>query len=191
MLSGSAFLRVIVLLVAAAVLAGVVQHYLAQPGESTESSRAEATRPPASAPAATREPPAREPPAKEPPAASPSPSPAPLRADPEPAPAVPPDAAQTMPPDEAPDGPQDQAAAPAPGGSSDGAGEAATAEETTGELVDLNTGTLAQLNGLRGGGAIGRAIIQRRPYSSVDQLLSKRVLNRSTYQRIKDQVTVR
>ena len=50
--------------------------------------------------------------------------------------------------------------------------------------------TLAQLNGLKGGGNIGRAIIQRRPYSSVDQLLSKRVLSRATYDKIKDQVTV-
>ncbi|MFC7663430.1 ComEA family DNA-binding protein [Methylorubrum suomiense] len=58
-------------------------------------------------------------------------------------------------------------------------------------LIDLNTATLAELNGLKGGGAIGRAIIGHRPYASVDQLLSKRVLNRATYQRIKDQVTVR
>ena len=42
------------------------------------------------------------------------------------------------------------------------------------------------------GGArrIGRAIVQRRPYASVDQLLAKRVLSRATYDRIKDQVTV-
>ncbi|MFY9291176.1 MAG: helix-hairpin-helix domain-containing protein, partial [Methylorubrum rhodinum] len=58
-------------------------------------------------------------------------------------------------------------------------------------LVDLNTASLAELNGLKGGGSIGRAIIGHRPYTSVDQLLSKRVLNRATYQRIKDQVTVR
>lgn len=58
-------------------------------------------------------------------------------------------------------------------------------------VVDLNTGSLAELNALKGGGLIGRAIVQRRPYTSVDQLLSKRVLSRSTYDRIKDQVTVR
>ena len=58
-------------------------------------------------------------------------------------------------------------------------------------LIDLNTASLAELNGLKGGGAIGRTIIQHRPYASVDQLLSKRVLNRATYQRIKDQVTAR
>ncbi|WP_348625429.1 helix-hairpin-helix domain-containing protein [Methylobacterium sp. 77] len=57
-------------------------------------------------------------------------------------------------------------------------------------VVDLNTGSLAELNGLKGGGMIGRAIAQRRPYASVDQLLSKRVLSRSTYDRIKNQVAV-
>ncbi|AWN41440.1 hypothetical protein DK389_14085 [Methylobacterium durans] len=57
-------------------------------------------------------------------------------------------------------------------------------------LVDLNTGSLAELNRLRGGGTIGRAIIQKRPYTAIDQLLSKRVLTRATYERIKDQVTV-
>lgn len=57
-------------------------------------------------------------------------------------------------------------------------------------LVDLNTATVAELNGLKGGGNIGRAIVQRRPYASVDQLLAKRVLSRATYDRIKDQVTV-
>jgi DNA uptake protein ComE-like DNA-binding protein len=58
-------------------------------------------------------------------------------------------------------------------------------------MVDLNTASVAELNGLKGGGMIGRSIVQKRPYASVDQLLTKRVLNRATYQRIKDQVTVR
>ena len=38
---------------------------------------------------------------------------------------------------------------------------------------------------------IGRAIVQKRPYASVGELLSKRVLSRAVYERIKDQVTVR
>ena len=58
-------------------------------------------------------------------------------------------------------------------------------------MVDLNTASVAELNRLRGGGAIGRAIIAKRPYALVDQLLSKRVLSRTVYERIKDQVTVR
>jgi DNA uptake protein ComE-like DNA-binding protein len=77
------------------------------------------------------------------------------------------------------------------------AGEEAidNAAETAGPrgiaIVDLNTGTVAELNGLRGGGMIGRAIVQKRPYASVGELLSKRVLSRAVYERIKDQVTVR
>lgn len=58
-------------------------------------------------------------------------------------------------------------------------------------LVDLNTGTLEQLNSLKGGGRIGRAIINGRPYRNVEDLLRKKVLSRSTYETIKDQVTVR
>ncbi|WP_331308861.1 hypothetical protein [Methylobacterium oryzae] len=50
---------------------------------------------------------------------------------------------------------------------------------------------MADLNRLRGGGAIGRAIVAKRPYTSVEQLLSKRVLSRPVYEKIKDQVTVR
>jgi len=58
-------------------------------------------------------------------------------------------------------------------------------------VVDLNTASVADLNRLRGGGAIGRAIVAKRPYTSVDQLMSKRVLSRAVFERIKDQVTVR
>ncbi|HEX2136379.1 MAG TPA: helix-hairpin-helix domain-containing protein [Microvirga sp.] len=58
-------------------------------------------------------------------------------------------------------------------------------------LVDLNTAELHELNALRGGGRIGRAIIRARPYASPEDLLRKRVLSRSTYERVKDQVTVR
>jgi DNA uptake protein ComE-like DNA-binding protein len=56
--------------------------------------------------------------------------------------------------------------------------------------INLNTASLEQLNSLRGGGRIGRAIIRGRPYASSEDLLKKRVLNRSAYERIKDQVTV-
>jgi DNA uptake protein ComE-like DNA-binding protein len=59
------------------------------------------------------------------------------------------------------------------------------------DLVDLNTASLEQLNVLQGGGLIGRAIIRRRPYTSVEDLLVKQVLSRSTYKRIANQITVR
>jgi len=73
--------------------------------------------------------------------------------------------------------------------------EIAAAEANAGpravDGVDLNTASVEALNRLKGGGAIGRAIVQHRPYATVDQLLTKRVLSRAVFQRIKDQVTVR
>ena len=60
----------------------------------------------------------------------------------------------------------------------------------TSALVDLNKGSLEQLNTLRGAGSLGRAIMRGRPYKSVEDLVKKRVVRRTSYERIKDQVTV-
>ncbi|MRI54975.1 helix-hairpin-helix domain-containing protein [Methylobacterium sp. DB1607] len=188
MLSGSAILRVLVLIVAAAGLAWIVQSFwlhgpeqqAAAPAPSTATPARPAGRPSPAAPPepvrvvgqaepmreATRE--AVRPPVEAPPPPLPRADPVPP-AEPAPPPVV--RAAPSPPPD-----PVVEAEENAP--------PAAVA------LTDLNTASLAELNGLKGGGAIGRTIIQHRPYASVDQLLSKRVLNRATYQRIKDQVTV-
>ncbi len=57
--------------------------------------------------------------------------------------------------------------------------------------IDLNKASLAELNGLRGAGLIGRAIVRGRPYASPEDLVRKRVVNRSTFNRIKGQVVVR
>lgn len=181
MLSGSAMARVAILVVTAGLLAGLIQYFwpkaqepapqppgLTRPREPQVAPPRETVRtvPAPRAPAAPAEPilseapPQPKPPLSEAPSVPAQPAPPP--------PAMPP-------PPPAPD-PAEKA--------QDEAGPRAVA------LVDLNTGTLAELNGLRGGGNIGRAIIQRRPYTAVDQLLSKRVLSRATYERIKDQVTV-
>jgi DNA uptake protein ComE-like DNA-binding protein len=53
--------------------------------------------------------------------------------------------------------------------------------------VDINTAPVEDLNRL--GGRFGRAIVAGRPYASVDELVSKRVLTRSTFSQIKDQIT--
>jgi len=58
-------------------------------------------------------------------------------------------------------------------------------------LVDLNTASFEQLNSLRNAGPIGRAIIRHRPYASVEELVKRKILRRSVYEKIKDQVTVR
>ena len=54
--------------------------------------------------------------------------------------------------------------------------------------VDINTAPADDLNRL--GGRFAKAIIRGRPYGSVDELVSKRVLSRSTLSQIKDQITV-
>lgn len=64
------------------------------------------------------------------------------------------------------------------------------AESATKGGIDLNTASIEELNAI-GAGRIGKAIARRRPYASPEDLLDKRVLNRATFARIKDQVTVR
>ena len=38
-------------------------------------------------------------------------------------------------------------------------------------------------------GRFGRAIVAGRPYTSIDELVSRRVLTRATFSQIKDQIT--
>ena len=56
------------------------------------------------------------------------------------------------------------------------------------KLLDINTASADDLNRL--GERFGKAIIAGRPYRSVGELVSKRVLKRSTFSRIKDRITV-
>jgi hypothetical protein len=209
MLSGSAVLRVGILIVVAAVLAGIIQ--ILRPHDSgTSEAPITRTAPETGAagtqaavpPAATRpvSPIAPAPLPQVAPAPAPTPTaplPAPL---PAPSPAPAPNAASPLSPPRtpapsfpSPDPDLGTVARPA----TPSAGEEAidNAAETAGPrgvaVIDLNTGSVAELNGLRGGGMIGRAIVQKRPYASVGELLSKRVLSRAVYERIKDQVTVR
>jgi DNA uptake protein ComE-like DNA-binding protein len=53
--------------------------------------------------------------------------------------------------------------------------------------VNLNKASVDVLNRL-GGGHIGQAIVAHRPYRSVADLVKKRVVRRSVYEQIKDQV---
>jgi hypothetical protein len=68
--------------------------------------------------------------------------------------------------------------------------DAAAEPTATGKtLVDLNSASVEELNQL-GAGRVGRAIVRGRPYTSAEDLVRKRVLNRSRFARIKDQVRV-
>ncbi|MBN4095371.1 MULTISPECIES: helix-hairpin-helix domain-containing protein [unclassified Methylobacterium] len=200
MLSGPAILRVSVLLIIAGILAAVVQALLPSPAPGPAIPPASAPETPAAPqpsatvrrveppPAAPAAPPAPAAPSA-PPAAAVEPAPAPPGGAPAPT-QMPSDAtafpAEPLPREAQPD-PSAQEAA--------GQAEVDRAEDSAGPralaILDLNTASVADLNHLRGGGAIGRAIVAKRPYTSVEQLLSKRVLSRSVYEKIKDQVTVR
>ena len=205
MLSGPAILRISVLLIIAGILAAVVQFLLPSP-----------TPAPLPAPPQMSESPAPvQPPAPSAPAPATAPASDPVRnpaTDPTPPPAADPARGGPVPPrsiaapaapNQIPSGilavPSDPAP-PAVSGQSPGQEAAAQAEVDMAEeganpravaVVDLNTASVADLNRLRGGGAIGRAIVAKRPYASVDQLLTKRVLSRAVYERIREQVTVR
>ncbi len=57
--------------------------------------------------------------------------------------------------------------------------------------ININTASLSQLDSLPGIGPVyGQSIIDHRPYSNIDELLSKGALRSSVYQKIKDLVTV-
>lgn len=200
MLSGPAILRISILLIIAGVLAALVQSLLPSPAPVPLSAPARMSESPAPVQPATTLPapprtPAAEPvqeptrePAQEPAQPSPQePSDGPRRVTTQAAPAQMPSDALAFPSEPVPPSaaPGEQAAQAEVDMAEDSAGPRAVA------VVDLNTASVADLNRLRGGGAIGRAIVSKRPYTSVDQLLTKRVLSRAVYERIKDQVMVR
>ena len=190
MLSGPAILRISVLLIIAGLLAAVVQFLLPSPAPEP------ASRPASPAASSSKPAPVAEPPTEPQPAEPPAASAESVRTPPAPPRAAAVPAAPAQMPSDALAVPSDPAAPPeAQAPDAAGQAEIDRAEDTAGPravaVVDLNTASVADLNRLRGGGAIGRAIVAKRPYTSVDQLLSKRVLSRSVYERIRDQVTVR
>ena len=58
-------------------------------------------------------------------------------------------------------------------------------------LVDINTGSQSQLEALPGIGPVTASkIIAGRPYNSVDELLSKKIVGSKVFNQIKDKITV-
>jgi len=62
---------------------------------------------------------------------------------------------------------------------------------TTGGMININSATLTELDSLPGIGQVtGQKIIDSRPYASLDELQSKKVVSKSVFEKIKDKVTV-
>lgn len=58
-------------------------------------------------------------------------------------------------------------------------------------LININSASLRELDSLPGIGQVyGQSIVEHRPYSNVEELLSKGVLKASVYEKIKNLVTV-
>lgn len=82
-----------------------------------------------------------------------------------------------------------QAAAPAAPKTMHPATHAAQPAET---LVDLNTATEAQLAALPGVGEVyAKKIVAGRPYKSKDELVHRKIVPQSTYQKFHDKVIAR
>jgi hypothetical protein len=80
-------------------------------------------------------------------------------------------------------------AEPAPRAAPDAPPQRMAAAPSAAGRVDLNGASVEELNAIPGAGLIGRAIVRGRPYASPEDLVTKRILNRASYERIKDHVT--
>lgn len=59
-------------------------------------------------------------------------------------------------------------------------------------MIDINSGTFAQLKTLVGiGDTYARKIVEGRPYQCTDELVTKKVIPQMTYDRIKDYILTR
>lgn len=65
------------------------------------------------------------------------------------------------------------------------------ASESDSELINLNLASLEELDQLSGVGKVtAEKIIRNRPYGSVEELLTKKTINKSVFEKIKNLITV-
>jgi len=81
----------------------------------------------------------------------------------------------------------DASVIPAQAGIQDASGAVLGAQTS---LIDINSATADQLDSLPGIGPVtAQKIISARPFSTIDDLLARKVVSNSVYQKIKDQIT--
>jgi DNA uptake protein ComE-like DNA-binding protein len=69
---------------------------------------------------------------------------------------------------------------------------AAAAKPAAAEPIDINTATEDQLKAIKGiGDAYAAKIVAGRPYAKKDQLVSKKVLPKGVYEKIKNEVVAK
>ena len=125
-----------------------------------------------------------------------NPSPVPQAADPTPDAAAPVDASAASPLAYAPTrsiDPLPTATAPAETAALDpqpstGAAPEGPGKVRPGMLVDINTASAETLDHLPGMGRIGKTIIRHRPYKSIQELVDRRVLKSSDFQRLRSKI---
>jgi DNA uptake protein ComE-like DNA-binding protein len=82
-----------------------------------------------------------------------------------------------------------QTTSSAQSGSASSKTQASKAQAGTGEKIDINSATKEQLDALPGiGEAYAQKIIANRPYHSKRDLVTKKVIPQSTYDKIQDQI---
>lgn len=66
-----------------------------------------------------------------------------------------------------------------------------TNNQLSGSLINLNSASLNELDTLPGiGQVLGQKIIDNRPYSDINELVSKKIIGASTFSKFKDKISV-